>query len=84
MDQTTRNSEKVWIKPFLPMNLTDFLKIPSKIVVFIVTGLMGQSMEILKTLEWREFSWRNIVYNATFSVERHVGHCFPIEYVYFQ
>ena len=48
------------------------------------TGLMGLMMQTLKKQEWTEFSWRNMVYNATFSVETCLEHGFAMEYTYFQ
>ena len=53
-------------------------------VLFIATGLMGLSMQILKKQEWTECSWRNNVYNAKFSVEIRVEHGFAKEYTYLQ
>ena len=41
-------------------------------------------MENLKTQEWTEFSLREHVYSAKFSVETRLEHGFPMEYVYFQ
>ena len=53
-------------------------------MLFIVTGLMGLSMETLKKQEWTEFSMRNNVYDAKFSVETRLEHGFAIENTYFQ
>ena len=53
-------------------------------VLFIVTGLMGLSIQTLRKQEWTEDSWRNRVYNAKLSVETRVEHGLAIEYMYFQ
>ena len=53
-------------------------------VLFIVTGLMGLSMQTLKKQELTEVSWRNNNCNAKFSVETRLEHGFAIEYTYFQ
>ena len=39
------------------------------VVLFIASRLMGLSMQALNKQEWTEFSWRNNVYNAKFSLE---------------
>ena len=53
-------------------------------VLFIVTGLMGLSMQTLKKQEWTEVSSPNNDYYAKFSVETRLEHGFAIEYTYFQ
>ena len=52
--------------------------------VFIVTGLMGLSMQTLKKQECTELLWRNNFYNAKFSVKARLEHSIAIEFTYFQ
>ena len=70
------------------MNSTHVLEIfaPTMMcpMLFIVTGLMGLSMQTLKKQEWTEISRRNNVYNSKFSVETRLEHGFAIENKYFQ
>ena len=40
-------------------------------------------MQTMKQQEWIEFSWRNNVYKAKFSVDTRSEHGFAIEYTYF-
>ena len=49
-------------------------------VLFIVTGLMGLSMQTLKRQEWTEFSWRNNGYSATINAKTRLEHGFAKEY----
>ena len=46
-------------------------------VFVIVPGLMDQNMETLITQEWTEFSLRDNLYSAKFSVETRLEHGFP-------
>ena len=41
-------------------------------------------MQTLKTQDWTEFSWRNIIYNADFSVETRLEDGFAIAYTEIQ
>ena len=50
----------------------------------IETGLIGLSMQTLKTQDWTELSWRNNVYNAKVNIRTRLEHGFAIEYTYFQ
>ena len=49
-------------------------------VLFGMSDLMGLSMQALKNQEWKEVLWRNIGYNAKFSVKTRLEHGFAIEY----
>ena len=51
------------------MNFTHIHEIFLEQGCFIVTGLMGLSMQTLRKHDWTEFSWRNNVYKAKFSVK---------------
>ena len=53
-------------------------------VFAIVPSLKDESIETLITLEWTDFSLRDNLYSAKFSVDTRVELFFPIEYVYFQ
>ena len=44
----------------------------------------GPKYGTLITQEWTEFSLRDNLYSAKFSVEARLEHGFPIEYMYFQ
>ena len=46
---------------------------------FIVTGLMGLSMQTLNKQDCTELSWRNNVYSVKFSVNTRLQHAYPIE-----
>ena len=46
---------------------------------FVATGLMGLCVQTLKEQEWTEFSWRNNIDDAKFSVETRLEHGVPIE-----
>ena len=50
--------------------------------ILIVTGLMGLSMQTLRKQDWTEFSWRDKVYNAKFSLEIRLDHGFAMEYTH--
>ena len=52
--------------------------------VFIVTGLLGLSMQTLKKLNWTECSLRNNMYNAKLNVKTRLEHGIAIEYTYLQ
>ena len=41
---------------------------------------MGVSMQTPRKQHWTEFSWRNNVYNATFSVKTRLQHGVAMEY----
>ena len=47
--------------------------------IFIVTGLMGLSMQTLKKQDWTKSSLWNNGYNAKFSIKLRLEHGFAIE-----
>ena len=51
--------------------------------VIILHCLMGLSMKTLIKHDWTEWSLRNNVYNAKYSVKARLEHGFAIEYTYF-
>ena len=51
---------------------------------FILTGLLGLSLQTLKTKDWTEFSWQHNVYNGKLIVKSGLEHGVGIEYSYFQ
>ena len=52
--------------------------------MFIVTGLLGLTIQTLKYQEWRKFLYQKNVFIAKFSVETRLEYAFPIECMYFQ
>ena len=52
--------------------------------IFIVIGLLRLSMDALRKQDLAEFSWRNNVYNAKFSIKTRLEHGFAFEYMYVQ
>ena len=52
--------------------------------IFIAHGLIGLCMQTMRQQDWTEFSWRNNVYNAKFSVTPLLEHGFAMEYKYVQ
>ena len=65
------------------------MKFSFNIGFFILTGLLGLikwtlNIQTVKKQDWTEFSWRNNVYNAKFSLETRLEHGFGIEYTYLQ
>ena len=61
------------------MNFTLFHELSCNNGGFIVTGLMGLSMETLKKQDWTECLWQNNVYNAIFSDNTRLEHGFAIK-----
>ena len=62
------------------MNFTHFHEIFLQQGCFIVTGLMGLSMQTLRKQDWTEFSWRHNVYNTKFRLKARLEHGFALEY----
>ena len=60
------------------------MKFSFNIGCFSLTGVIGLSMQTVKTQDWTEFSWGSTVYNAKFSVKTRLEHGFAIEYTYVQ
>ena len=59
------------------------MEFPFNIGCFSLTGLIGLSMQTVKKQDWTEFSWRNNVDNAKFTLKSRLENGFGIEYTYF-